>query len=83
MVAGYAGVFGLTRLLPKEQYGVYAVVAGIVSILGDVLIRGTIQAVSRFAAGDPSRAESVKRAALRLQCLLGGGLFAAYYLLSP
>ncbi|HOE26985.1 MAG: oligosaccharide flippase family protein [Candidatus Aureabacteria bacterium] len=83
MVAGYAGVFGLTRLLPKEQYGIYAVVAGIVSILGDVLIRGTIQAVSRFAAGDPSRAESVKRAALRLQCLLGGGLFAAYYLLSP
>lgn len=83
IVAGYAGVFGLTRLLPKDQYGVYAVVSGAVAILGDVLIRGTIQAVSRFAAEDPGRAESVKRAALRLQCLLGGGLFAAYYLAAP
>lgn len=83
IVAGYAAVFGLTRLLPKEGYGVYAVVAGVVAILGDVLIRGTIQAVSRFAAEDPERAGAVKRAALKLQCLLGGGLFISYYASAP
>lgn len=83
IVAGYAAVFGLTRLLPREQYGVYAVVTGIVAVLGDVLIRGTNQAVSRFAAEDPGRAEAVKRAGLKLQCLLGGGLFAAYYASAP
>lgn len=83
IVAGYAGVFGLTRLLPTEGYGIYAVVTGIVAVLGDVLIRGTNQAVSRFAAEDPDRAEAVKRAALNLQCLLGGGLFIAYYAAAP
>lgn len=83
ILAGYAVYFFLTRLLTKEQFGSYALVTGVVAVLNSVLIAGTIQAVSRFVSAHPADAEAVRRAALRLQLLVGGGLFAAYASCSP
>ncbi len=77
VVAGYALYLGLTRLLGPRDFGLYAVVTSIVSVLNNVLIAANLQAVSRFTARDPDRAGSVLRAGLRVQAAIGLGLFIA------
>lgn len=77
VLAGYGLYFGLTRLLGPRDFGLYAVVTSIVSVLNNVLIAANLQAVSRFTAREPDRAGSVLRAGLRVQTLIGLGLFAA------
>lgn len=83
ILTGYAIYCLLTRLLPLEQFGAYAVVTGMVAVLDAVLITGTIQAVAKFIAEDAGAAEAVRRAALRLQLMVGGGLFLAYFVSAP
>jgi stage V sporulation protein B len=80
ILAGYAIVFMLPRLLSKEMFADYVVVTGIVSVLDAVLITGTIQAVSKYVSQEPRYAEAVKIAAVRMQLLVGGGIFLAYFL---
>ena len=83
MISGYAIVFTLPRLLPPDVFGDYGVVTRIVSVLNAVLITGTIQAVSKFVSQEPRHAGAVKAAAVRLQLLLGGGIFLAYVVAAP
>lgn len=83
MVSGYAIIFALPRILPPEVFGDYGVVIRIVSVLNAVLITGTIQAVSKFTSQEPRNAGAVKRAAISLQMLLGGGIFLVYLIVAP
>ena len=84
MVAGYAIYFTLPRLLGTEvQWGNYLLVVGLVSVIDNVIVTGTIQGVSRFTAQDDSLAQAVKRAALKVQLVLGGGITAAYLIAAP
>jgi stage V sporulation protein B len=79
MVAGYAIYFSLPRLLGSEVlWGNYLLVVGLVSIIDNVIVTGTIQGVSKFTAQDDTLADGVKRAALKVQVVLGGGLAALY-----
>ena len=75
VAAGYALYFGLTRALGPADFGLYAVVTSIVSVLNNVVIAATLQTVSRFTARDEGRAGSVLRAGLLVQTAIGLGLF--------
>ncbi len=84
MVAGYAIYFILPRMLHSEVlWGNYLLVIGLVSVIDNVLVTATIQAVSKFTAEDESQANAVKRAALKMQLFLGGSIAIAYVAAAP
>lgn len=82
VVAGYALYFGLTRALGPADFGLYAVVTSIVSVLNNVVIAATLQTVSRFTARDADRAGSVLRAGRGAQAVVGLGLFVLLQILA-
>jgi stage V sporulation protein B len=83
MVSGYALHFVISRLLTKEEYGLYSVVVDVASIVNAVIITGTYQAVSRLVAQEEHKADSIKVKALRLQLAVGGSVSAGFCLLAP
>jgi O-antigen/teichoic acid export membrane protein len=83
LFAGYAIVVALSWVLGRGMYGVYVLVVGAISVFNNVIVTGTIQAVSRFTARDDAQAGAVKLAALKLQILVGGGVAAAFALAAP
>lgn len=84
IVAGYAIYFALPRLLGSpEAWGEYLLVIGLVSVVNNVLVTGTIQGVSRFTAQGEAAADAVKRTALRVQLFLGGGAALLVALAAP
>ena len=83
VVSGYGIHFVLPRLMTTEQFGMYQVVVGVVSIINAVIITGTYQTVSKRISEDEDRAGSVKATALKLQVLVGGGASLAFFLLAP
>src|SRR5437773_10003722 len=70
-------------LRSRERYGQWANVLACVSVLNNVVVTATIQAVSKFASRGPEYVEGTKRAALRMQLALGGGLALAFFLAAP
>jgi hypothetical protein len=84
MVAGYAIYFTLPRLLGESAaWGNYLIVVGLVSVIDNVIVTSTIQGVSKFTARGDASADAIKRAAIRIQSLLGGGVALVYFLLAP
>lgn len=83
MVSGYGIHFILPRLITKEQFGIYQVVVGVVSVINAVIITGTYQAVSKRVSEDEPNAGSVKSTALKLQVLIGGGASLLFFLAAP
>ena len=83
MASGSAIHFTLPRLISKDQFGVYQVVIGVVSIINAVIISGTYQTVSKRISEDEGNAGSVKAAALKLQVLIGGGASLLFCLAAP
>jgi stage V sporulation protein B len=73
----------LTRLISKEQFGLYQVVTGVVSIINAVIVTGTSQMVSKYISQHETKADSVKAKALRLQLAVGGSVVLAFVLLAP
>src|SRR5438552_14807407 len=78
MVSGYGIHFILPRLMTREQFGVYQVVVGVVSVINAVIITGTYQTVSKHVSEDETNAGSVRSTALKLQVLIGGGASLAF-----
>ena len=66
MVIGAVIEFRLPAIVSNVTFGAYGVVSSLVSPINNVLIVGTIQAVSRFTAQDPEKARAVQRAGLHL-----------------
>jgi stage V sporulation protein B len=83
MVTGAALMFVLPRLVSQQELGEYKVVIGLVSVINAVVVTGTVQTVSKFAAQTPDLADAIKRKALVLQLFLGGGVAAAFALAAP
>jgi O-antigen/teichoic acid export membrane protein len=83
LVSGYGINFVLPRLMTPDEFGQYKVVVGIVSVINAVVITGTYQTVSKFVSQEPAQAGAVKRAALRLQLLVGGGASLGFLALAP
>ena len=73
----------LPRLLDKAVYGGYTLVNVWVSNINNVIVTGTVQAVSRQTTADPTRADEVKAAGLRMQLVMALPIAILYALLSP
>jgi O-antigen/teichoic acid export membrane protein len=71
MFAGLVIQLRLPAILSRAAFGSYSLVANIASLVNNVLVTGTIQAVSRFAAQDPGKARQVQHAGLRMHVRLG------------
>jgi O-antigen/teichoic acid export membrane protein len=83
MGAGAAIEFALPRLLSVAVFGAYGLVASWVSPVNNVIITGTILAVSRSTAQRPERAREIQRAGYRLHLVLGLPLAIAFVVGSP
>src|SRR5207302_2630029 len=69
--------------IAKEDFGIYQVVIGVVSVINAVIITGTYQTVSKRVSEDESDAASVVTTALKLQIVIGGGAALGFFLLAP
>lgn len=83
MATGAVLMFVLPRLITRADVGVYKVVIGLVSVINAVVVTGTVQTVSKFVSQTPDHAAAIKRKALALQCMLGGGAAAIFALAAP
>jgi O-antigen/teichoic acid export membrane protein len=71
MFAGLVIQLRLPAILSRAAFGSYSLVASIASLVNNVLVTGTIQSVSRFAAQEPGKARLVQQAGLRMHVRLG------------
>ena len=71
MVAGAVIEFRLPVILSRAMYGAYGVVSSLVSPINNVMVTGSIQAVSRFTAQKPETARIVEAAGLRMHLWVG------------
>lgn len=83
MVAGAVIEFRLPAILANTVFGAYAVVASTVSPLNNVLVTGTIQAVSRFTAQQPGASRAIQAAGLRMHLRIGLPVAAAFVAMAP
>jgi len=84
IIAGFAiEVIALPNMLGAATFGAYALVASMVSPVNNVLVTGTIQAISRFTAQTRERARAIQRAGLRMQLVVGIGIAGTFAALSP
>src|SRR5688572_18687067 len=71
MVAGAIIEFRLPAILSRVVYGAYGSVASTISPVNNVLVTGSIQAVSRFTSQKPETARMVQHAGLRMHLFVG------------
>ncbi len=71
MIAGALIEFRLPAILSRALYGAYGVVSSFVSPVNNVMVTGSIQAVSRFTAQKPETARLVEAAGLRMHLYVG------------
>jgi stage V sporulation protein B len=83
MLSGFLQQVLLTRLVGLAEFGAFAVVNNVISIVNNTVVQATIQAVSKFTAEDDARAGAVQRAGLRMQAVLGAALALAFFLGAP
>lgn len=83
MVAGLVIQLRLPAVLSRAAFGSYSLVANIASLVNNVLVTGTIQAVSRFAAQEPGKARRVQQAGLRMHVRLGLVIAAGFIAAAP
>ncbi len=83
MVIGAVIEFRLPAIVSNVTFGAYGVVSSLVSPINNVLIVGTIQAVSRFTSHDPDKARVVQRAGLRMHLMVGLPIAIAFAATAP
>jgi stage V sporulation protein B len=83
MLAGAIIEFRLPAILANTVFGAYAVIASTVSPLNNVLVTGSIQAVSRFTAQDDSRARAIQAAGFRMQLYIGLPVALVFVAMAP
>ena len=83
MVLGAVIEFSLPALLGRVAFGAYGVVSSLVSPINNVIIVGTIQAVSRFASHDQDKARAVQRAGLRMHLMIGLPVAVSFAVMVP
>jgi stage V sporulation protein B len=83
LMAGAAIEFALARVLGADRYGSYRFVNSVVSPVNNVMVTGTIQAVSRDTTADLSKAEQVKATGLRMHLFIGLPLAVIFGLGAP
>jgi stage V sporulation protein B len=83
MVAGLVVQVRLPSILSHAAWGSYSLVNSLVSPVNNVLVTGTIQSVSKFAAQEPEKARRVQHAGLRMHVRLGLVIAIAFVAAAP
>ncbi len=84
LVAGLLMQLLLPRALGSAAlFGMWTLVLGWLSVVNNVLIQSTIQAVAHFAAAGAEALEQAKRTALQMNLRLGLGIATAFFLAAP
>jgi O-antigen/teichoic acid export membrane protein len=83
MFAGMIVQFRLPAILTRSAFGSYNILASVTSFVNNVLVTGTIQAVSRFSAQHPGRERAVQHAGLRMHVRLGLPVAIAFIAAAP
>lgn len=83
LITGYCIIFGLTRILGPEGFGIYSTISAFIVILNTVILFGTIQSVSKFISEDQTQADIIKHKALQLQIFVGTIITSIYYFSAP
>jgi O-antigen/teichoic acid export membrane protein len=83
ILVGFSIPIVLPRLLGDVGFGAYQVVVNSVSILNNVMVTATVQAISRWTTNDPTQASAVKAAGLRMHAMVGIPLAAAMAIAAP
>jgi O-antigen/teichoic acid export membrane protein len=71
MLAGLVIQLRLPAILSRTTFGGFSIVSSIASWANNVLVTGTIQAVSRYSAQEPGKARAVQHAGLRMHVRVG------------
>ncbi|WP_370572689.1 flippase [Methanomethylovorans sp.] len=79
VLSGYATHIGLGRFLGPADYGVYAVVISLMTMVNLILSTGIPQAVSKYVAHGDGNELHVKRTAQKMQLTFSLILFIIYY----
>lgn len=79
VLSGYATHIGLGRFLGPADYGVYAVVISLMTMVNLILSTGIPQAVSKYVAHGDGNELHVKRTAQKMQLFFSLILFILYY----
>lgn len=82
VLSGYATHIGLGRFLGPSDYGIYAVVISLMTMVNLILSTGIPQAVSKYVAHGEGNELHVKRTAQKLQLFFSLVLFVLYYFLA-
>jgi O-antigen/teichoic acid export membrane protein len=83
MFAGMVVQFRLPAILTRSAFGSYSILASVTSFVNNVLVTGTIQAVSRFSAHNPGRERAVQHAGLRMHVRLGLPVAVVFIAVAP
>jgi stage V sporulation protein B len=83
MFAGLIVQFRLPAVLSRVAWGGYSTVNSLISPVNNVLVTGTIQAVSRFSAQEPDKARHVQNAGMRMHLRFGLPLAIVYIASAP
>jgi len=83
MFAGMVVQFRLPAILSRSAFGSYSIVASIASFVNNVVVTGTIQAVSRFSSQQPGKARDVQHAGLRMHVRLGLPIAVGFVAAAP
>ena len=83
MAIGLAIQVGLPRVVSTAMFGAFSVVSSVLSTVNNVVVTGSIQAVSRFTAQDADRVRAVQHAGLRMHVVCGLPLGVLFIAASP
>ena len=82
VASGYAIHISLGRLLGPAEYGIYAVVISLMTMVNLILTTGIPQAVAKYVAHDNSDAVAIKKTALKMQAAFSLVIFAIYFFMA-
>jgi stage V sporulation protein B len=83
MLTGLVVQVRLPAILSHASWGSYSFINSLVSPVNNVLVTGTIQAVSKFAAAEPEKARRVQQAGFRMHVRLGLVVAALFIAAAP
>lgn len=82
VASGYVINIGLARLLGPAEYGIYAVVISLMTMVNLILSKGIPQALSKYIAHADGSEELIKSTAIKMQLIFSLTIFSVYFLLA-
>lgn len=82
VASGYVINIGLARLLGPAEYGIYAVIISLMTMVNLILSKGIPQALSKYIAHADGSEELIKSTTVKMQLMFSVAIFSVYFLLA-